>query len=458
MIKKLYKQLYEQYDRYKEKSIENRLSRHQDIIQLLEPYKKENGFDLNTLGYSVEERSIKLLTWGKGKKNVLLWSQMHGDEPTATMAFFDVFNFLKSQNQFSEIRDTLFNNLTLHFIPLLNPDGAERYQRRNALQIDLNRDAVALQAPESKILNEYRIKIKPDWAFNMHDQRRYYTVGNTLDTATISFLAPSFNQERSVNETRSDAMQLIAFLHNILSEFIPRNIAKYTDKYYPRSFGDNFQKAGVRSILVESGGFKGDPEKQYIRKLHFLIIVAGLKAIADQSFKLGAIKTYWEIPENTEFLYDLIIRNVSLEKNGAEYIVDLAFKHEEITHEEHWDFYHQSSLVDLGDLSTHHGYEEFDATGFKVQLGKIHSSSIKTLDQLDSMDLKDLLLKGITDIRIEELPSHAPLLNLPVRLVPAHKQEEKEIKVDENPSLLLEKDGIFHYAIINGFLKKLNSK
>jgi hypothetical protein len=35
---------------------------------------------------------------GNGKKKVLLWTQMHGDEPTATMASFDMFNFLEGKN------------------------------------------------------------------------------------------------------------------------------------------------------------------------------------------------------------------------------------------------------------------------------------------------------------------------------------------------------------------------
>ena len=41
---------------------------------------------------------------------------------------------------------------TLYFLPMLNPDGAERFQRRTATDIDMNRDALRLQTPEGTLL------------------------------------------------------------------------------------------------------------------------------------------------------------------------------------------------------------------------------------------------------------------------------------------------------------------
>src|SRR5690606_10209385 len=98
-------------------------------------------------------RSIQMLKAGKGSTGVLLWSQMHGDEPTATMAIFDILNFLEARNDgLDALRNRILEKTTLYFLPMLNPDGAEKYERRNAQGIDLNRDAAYLQAPESNIL------------------------------------------------------------------------------------------------------------------------------------------------------------------------------------------------------------------------------------------------------------------------------------------------------------------
>jgi len=48
---------------------------------------------------------------------------MHGDEPTATAAIFDLLKFFSADDEFNKIRELLLNKLTFHFIPMLNPDG-----------------------------------------------------------------------------------------------------------------------------------------------------------------------------------------------------------------------------------------------------------------------------------------------------------------------------------------------
>ncbi len=79
---------------------------------------------------------------------------------------------------------------------MLNPDGADRFRRRNDLDIDINRDALRLQFPESKILRKIQLETKPKFAFNLHDQSTRYTAGNGYKVATISFLAPAYNYEK----------------------------------------------------------------------------------------------------------------------------------------------------------------------------------------------------------------------------------------------------------------------
>src|SRR5690606_28334873 len=82
-------QLYETYERYKEPTLNERRIKHKDLQPLIAKFSKDSLFTTRNVGQSIEGRSISLISIGSGKINVLLWSQMHGDEPTATQAIFD---------------------------------------------------------------------------------------------------------------------------------------------------------------------------------------------------------------------------------------------------------------------------------------------------------------------------------------------------------------------------------
>ena len=80
---------------------------------------------------------------------------------------------------------------------MLNPDGAERFTRRTAQLIDLNRDALALETPEARILKETCNKYQPEYGFNLHDQDPRLTVGTTKKITAIALLAPSTDESRT---------------------------------------------------------------------------------------------------------------------------------------------------------------------------------------------------------------------------------------------------------------------
>ena len=120
---------------FREKSLTNRFFKHQDVVALLK--KLPTSFEVKELGKSVKGKEINLVKWGNGKIKVMLWSQMHGDEATGTMALFDLFNFLQQND---DIVKLINENCQLNIIPMVNPDGAEVFTRRNSQQIDINRD------------------------------------------------------------------------------------------------------------------------------------------------------------------------------------------------------------------------------------------------------------------------------------------------------------------------------
>ncbi len=52
-------------------------------------------FAMEKIGESLEGRAINYVKTGSGPFDVMLWSQMHGDEATATSAIFDLFEYLR---------------------------------------------------------------------------------------------------------------------------------------------------------------------------------------------------------------------------------------------------------------------------------------------------------------------------------------------------------------------------
>ncbi|NCQ17952.1 MAG: peptidase M14, partial [Ignavibacteria bacterium] len=275
--------LYNTYESYREPSLNSRRITHANILPLIEKLHHNSKFVVHKLGESVEKRELFLIKIGTGKTKIFLWSQMHGDESTATMALFDIFNFFSANDYLNESRERILRETTLYFLPMVNPDGAEVFQRRNILEIDLNRDASRLVTPEAILLMNTFDSLDADFGFNLHDQSTRYSVGKNYKQATISFLAPAFNDKKEMNEKRERAVKLIGRMTEVLQQFIPGHIAKYSDDYEPRAFGDTFQKKGTSTILIESGGWKDDVEKQFIRKINFIGMLSAFNSIAEKS-------------------------------------------------------------------------------------------------------------------------------------------------------------------------------
>ncbi len=346
----IYQQLYEAHPHYREPSITTRRFKHRDIEPLLLQLKNDPQFTVTRLGESVEGRAIYDVSFGRGPTPVLLWSQMHGNEPTATMAGLDLFTFIQGDSALAGIRQTILDSLTVHFVPMLNPDGAEVFRRRNALNIDLNRDAQLLRSPESRILKALRDSVGADFGFNLHDQSIYYAAGATQNPATISFLDPPFNQEKDSSAVRNRATRLIVLLNQALQHYIPGQVGRYDDTFEPRAFGDNMQRWGTSTVLIESGGYVNDPEKQTIRRLNFMLLATGLHAIATGKYASENLSDYQQIPKNDRRLYDLVLRNVQYEVEGELRTADLGILREEVPLSGHRDFFYRSRIQELGDL------------------------------------------------------------------------------------------------------------
>lgn len=445
-------ELSKTYEKYKESSITHRRFKHETVERLVQSLAAP--FRVETAGASIEGRNIYQVSIGTGPVKVLLWSQMHGDESTATMALMDMFNFFKADDQFDPLRRQLLKELTIVFIPMLNPDGAERFIRRNALGVDLNRDALRLQSPEAQLLKRVRDELQADWGFNLHDQSRYYAAGPNPNTATISFLAPAYNYEKEVNKIRGRSMQLIGLMNQTLQKYIPGKVARYNDDFEPRAFGDNIQKWGTSTILIESGGLADDPEKQEIRKLNFLVIMSALEAIAARRYETTDRSIYESIPFNDSGAFlDLCLREVQIERNGNWYTVDIGIRRDEtIVNGE--SVYSGASISDLGDLSTYHAYENFAGKGYRAVAGKVYPKVLPNWAAYQQLNHRDLWRQGYTAVRMVNRSEEARNARY-LEVLSEKGTTEEQINPYQSPGIVLQKDGQVKFVVVKGRLMEL---
>ncbi|REG99403.1 M14 family metallopeptidase [Flavobacterium aquicola] len=344
------------FDQNKEKTIEGRYITLENIEPLLNKESLKN--DVKIIGESVLGKPIYSYTKGNGKTKIYLWSQMHGNESTTTKALFDFINLL---NNGSDLAKELLNSFTFYCIPMLNPDGAKLYTRANANSIDLNRDSQDLTQPESKILRAIFEDFKPDYCFNLHDQRTIFGVADTGKPATVSFLAPSYNQEREINETRLKAINLIAGINEVLQHYIPGQVGRFDDSFNINCIGDTFQYLGVPTILFEAGHYPDDYEREKTRKFVFMSLLASFIILNENDIVHNRNDKYLNIPQNNVSFFDFMYKNVKINYDGNEIITNFVaqYKEELIGNKINFNAY----IIEAGDLKGYYGHYEYDAKG-----------------------------------------------------------------------------------------------
>ena len=323
-------------------------------------------FSLEQVGASLEGRPITMVTAGTGPFRVLLWSQMHGDEPTATAALFDVFEYLQRHRTDPVVRRIL-SALTLYVVPMLNPDGAERFQRRNAQGIDINRDALGLQTPEGRVLKAVRDRFNPRVGFNLHNQGWGTSVGDPPKPASISLLSVAYDEPRSENAGRRLTKKLSAVIREALEPFASGQIGRYDDEFEVRAFGDNLTRWGTPVVLIETGPFPSSEPDPPLVRLNFIAIVAALDALATGNVQRADPKRYEALPMNESRLFYILVQQATVVSGTGvpPFAADIGISvnRRVRTTDGGRQIQMQASINDLGDLRTHGALRTIDARG-----------------------------------------------------------------------------------------------
>lgn len=321
---------------------------------------------VTTIGQSIEGRPLRRIDFGHGDTTVMLWSQMHGNESTASRALGDILNFLVSQPDHPLV-ERLESMLHLTFVPIVNPDGAARFVRHNAIGVDLNRDARRLATPEARALKNVRDELDARWGFNLHDQNVRTRLGGSGRDVLIALLAPPPGH-RQTSPANLAARQMCSLLAGALEPIVGDQVARYDESFNPRAFGDLMTSWGTSVVLIESGGELADPTKSKLRRANYVAILTALDAIASGQWRQYDASRYLNLPLNSPWIHDLLITGASIVMPGSDPIrADFAIDFEDTLAKE------AGTVVEVGDLVDSTALDQIDATGlyFLPELGTL---------------------------------------------------------------------------------------
>jgi len=251
---------------------------------------------------------------------------MHGDEPSATPALADMADFLLTRAE-EPAAAAILDGVTLLMVPMLNPDGAEIYERRNAQGIDVNRDALNLATPEGRLLKRLRDEHAPILGLNLHDQNRRTSVGSTGVLATNAPLAVAGDPEGTLTPGRLRAKRACSAIVAALAPFMPGGMARYDEDWSRRAFGDNLTAWGTPVVLIESGGLPPGRGFTELTRLNFVAILRALEELVRDDLAAYDPQIYDQLSRNTEDAWvDVAVRGGTLwQPVAAPYRADLTF-------------------------------------------------------------------------------------------------------------------------------------
>ncbi len=120
------------------------------------------------IGHSCESRPLTVHFRGHSAARIRLFvlAGQHGDEPEATEAAL-----LFLERYFAPHGKRRDSVIQIAVLADGNPDGGIARTRRNAMNVDLNRDHLLLESPEATAVHRFVQRWKPDIVIDVHTYR-----------------------------------------------------------------------------------------------------------------------------------------------------------------------------------------------------------------------------------------------------------------------------------------------
>jgi len=385
--------------------------RYQDVVQRIKAIHKKYPMRLQieSVGKSVLGRKLWVMKFGRGEKHIFLWSQIHGNEPTGTAVLLDVFDLLVREKKQPFVTE-IWNGATIWAIPMLNPDGAEKREQRNAQGLDIDLDAFDLQTSEGRVLKAVYERFRPCFVFDLCDGDQRHTGENTGQLATLTLKVPAFDSKE--DSLQLQAKKVAAIICDVLKRYLDTHIARGHQGSIRRTFADAMQNWGTSAIVIESGSWKGDRDT-FIRRMNFIGLLTVLYSIATGEYQTANPEVYDTLPKSGYRSFDLLIQHANIiDGTGiAPFLADIGINFEEIS-DTFGQWHSVGKIADMGDLTKLAAKDTIDAAygiltpGFIAVVPQLTVASVLDTSQIGTFLregfttlIGSCLLKGIVTLR-----------------------------------------------------------
>ncbi|MDI3404652.1 M14 family zinc carboxypeptidase [Streptomyces cavernicola] len=294
------------------------LSTYDDVAGFLKDQDaKQDAMELEVIGQTVKGRDIHLAKYMSDPDNptILYLAQQHGNEQLTTEAMLHTIKSLASKHNAA-----LLDDVNVLFIPMFNADGAmgdvnfpldgylakgERHLTRyNANEVDLNRDHVAKEQPETKALHQNVLRAYDiDYAIDLHHQGTQSRVNGDLVSGSI--LHPT------TPDVSPELVERSKRLGSVVYENVDSTGWGHIGRYAggtANTIGRNGIAAeyGIATLLFEMRGMSdheyepyvlGQKSNGYLIRQSVLTMEATIRSIADGSVD-RADTSFWDtLPE-----------------------------------------------------------------------------------------------------------------------------------------------------------------
>jgi len=264
----------------------------------------------------------------------------------------------------------LRNKVSLRVLPMINPDGAYRWSRRNAFGIDINRDARQQVSAEARFLSQQIIDFKPDYSLNLHDQRTLFRLEQSATPTTLALAIPRV-ESPNPNAVQG-RLRAIRWIERLLSNVNFKDTSSwglFDEAYYPTAFGEYAQEHGAGTVLIESGVSADDYARvrsveklfEVILRLLFLFVEGMDTANPKDEGRLRLA-----LPRNQIGMFDWIDRAAVVHWKGKSIVTDIGWRLVERLVS--GTLVYDALLEEMGDLSGIPARQE--AAGRLVYLGE----------------------------------------------------------------------------------------